>query len=117
MKYSVKTKNKVLKKILSSEYDTSTYLIKDIPTFEKSCSFITQAELTHYLHILSFEHLIDAECEDDKITSIQILPDAFSRYATTKSENIYKNITLYFAIISTFCALIQTINLFWQVLK
>ena len=111
MKYSVKTKNKVLKKILSSEYDTSTYLIKDIPTFEKSCLFITQAELTHYLHILSFEHLIDAECEDDKITSIQILPDAFSRYATTKSENIYKNITLFFAIISTICTVIQVIDI------
>ena len=111
MEYSNKTKNKVLKKILSSKYDTSTYLIKDIPAFEKSCSFIPHAELTHYLHILTCEHLIDAECEDDKITSIQILPDAFSRYATTKSENTYKNITLFFAIISTICTVIQVIDI------
>ena len=111
MKYSVKNKNKVLKKTLSAKYDTSTYVIKDILAFEKSCSFVSYAELIHYLNILTYEHLIDADCEDDKITSIQILPDAFSRYATTKSETKYKNITLFFAIISTICTVIQVIDI------
>ena len=111
MSYSSKDKNKVLKKLLSSEWDTTTYLLNDVPAFEKSCSFVTHIELTHYLHILTFEHLIDAEFEDDKITSIHILPDAFSRNANSKSENVYKNTSMFFAVISTICTVIQVIDI------
>ncbi len=116
MKYSVKDKNKVLKKLLSAEWDTSTYLIKNIPAFEKSCSFVSHTELVYYLHILTFEHLIDAEIENNQIRSIFILPDAFSRQATNKSEKNYKNITLFFAIISTICTVIQVIDIILRII-
>lgn len=115
MKYSSKTKNKVLEKILDSQWDTSNYQVNNVSAFIESCSFITLDELLFYLHILSFEHLIDAEFENNQINSIYIFPDAFSRHATNKSEKNYKNITLFFAIISTICTVIQVIDIILRI--
>ena len=86
MKYSVKSKNKVLDTILDSQWDASTYQVYNIAAFIESCSFIAFDELLFYLHILTFEHLIDADIENNQINSIYIFPDAFSRHAVSERD-------------------------------
>lgn len=109
MKYSVKNKNKVLDKILNSQWETSTYQVNNVSDFIKSCSFITFDELLFYLHILNFEHLIDAEIENNQITSIYIFPDAFSRHATSKTDTWKFWIPLLISNLLTLSALIVNI--------
>ena len=113
MKFSINTKNKVLKNILSSEINPKNFTVEDIQKLQNSLKSLSKENLTQYLHILEWEQLIEINFDiNNNVSSISILPNAFSRYSTTKSENTYKHITLFFAVISTLCAIIQVIDLF-----
>lgn len=115
MKFSDKIKNRILKQLLKSEINTTTYDIEDICSLLQRCKFASTNELIQYLHVLEWEHLIDTDIRDNKIISIHILPNAFSRYSAIKSDSLYKNITLAFAALSTICTVIQVIDLFLRV--
>lgn len=116
MKFSLKTKNKVLKKILSLDRPPSSFKVEDFPRLQNSLKSLSEEDLIQYLHILEYEHLIDIDFDiNNKVSSIFILPNAFSKYATNRSEDAYKHITLFFAVISTLCAIIQVIDLFLRV--
>lgn len=110
MNFSIKTKDKILKVLLESELNTN-YKIKNISDITSIKLVNSEKELIHYLHILSWEQLIDIEIENDKILSIFILPNAFSRYAAIKNESYYRNISLFLALVSAICTLIQICNL------
>jgi hypothetical protein len=115
MTFSFKTKYKVLKKVLSSEINPDTYCISDIAELKQKLKGLSQNEFLKYLKILEWEHLIDIEYDfDNKISTIQIFPVALEHLATHRSETAYKNITLFFAAVSTICTIIQIINLFLQ---
>lgn len=109
MKYSSTDKNKILEKILSSEWNTSTYQINNISAFIESCSFITYDELLFYLNIISFEHVIDIDIENNQINSIYIFPDAFSRQAALESNTLKFWIPLVISNILSLLSLIVAI--------
>lgn len=116
MEFSLKTKNKVLKILLSLGGTTESFTVEDFQKVHNSITSLSAEDLIQYLHILEFENLIDINFDiDGKVSSILILPDAFSKHAANKSENTYKRITLFFAIISTLCAIIQVIDLLLRV--
>lgn len=122
MKVSQKKKDQLLKLLITSDFSTYAdenqnvnYKITNINRLQRECSFIPQDNFISYLNMLEWENLIDIDLsESGQPSSIYLLPAAFSRYAAIKSENMYKHITLIFAVISTICAIIQVIDLFLQ---
>ena len=104
MKFSYTKHNKILKTLLSLNMSPDSFVISDFN--EIKTKMFRFPDLEDYLCIMEWEHLIDiSKDENENITTIFILPDAYARYHEIKKQNLY---SLYTAVIA-FCTLCSSI--------